>query len=303
MANKNSFNATQWDIVKDAPYYVQSAINAAEGRMGLMEVKREGKALKNYLAEYKGNNPLIKAVIAEDGNTLAGRSNSAEKIADILGDIADAVASKTDDAEYDEFMDFLLGAGTAIADATSEKLIKKGDDNISDEEAEALDLIAAALKSTDEDKLARSRAAAAARRAELKKRQDAAAKVAADKKKAAEAKKALEEAQAKLKAAEEAEAKRKAAAERQAAARERRRKRLAEKAAKERAEAAKAAAVEAAAAAEAAKKYVVQPGDSLWKIAEATLGNGKRYMEIAELNNIKNPSVIFPGTELEIPEK
>lgn len=302
MANKTSFNAKEWDILKDAPYYVQAAINAAEGRMGLMEVKREGKALKTYLADYKGNNSLIKAVIADEGNTSAGKGKSAEEVADILGDIAEAVDGKTDDAEYDDFMDFLLGAGSAIADAASEKLIKKGD-NISDEEEEALDLIASALKATEEDKLGRSRAAAAARRAELKKRQAAAAKVASDKKKAAEAKKALEEAQAKLKAAEEREEKRKAAAERQAAARERRRKRLAEKAAKERANAAKAAAVEAAAAAEAAKKYVVQPGDSLWKIAEATLGNGKRYMEIAKLNNIKNPSVIFPGTELEIPEK
>ena len=302
MATKASFNANEWAILKDAPYYVQAAINAAEGRMGLMEVKREKKALQTYLAGYKGNNSLIKAVIADEGDANAGKKMSAEEVGDVLGDIADMVGDKTNDGEYDDFMDFLIGAGTAIADAASEKLLKKGD-NISDEEEEALDLIASALKATEDDKLARSRAAAADRRAELKKRQDAAKKVAADKKKAAEAKKALEEAQAKVKAAEEAEEKRKAAAQRQAAARERRRKRLAEKAAKERAAAAKAAAVEAAAAAEAAKKYVVQAGDSLWKIAADRLGDGNRYMEIAKLNNLKNPNVIFPGTELEIPEK
>ena len=49
MANKNSFNASEWGLLKDAPYYVQAAINAAEGRMGLMEVKREANALKSYL--------------------------------------------------------------------------------------------------------------------------------------------------------------------------------------------------------------------------------------------------------------
>ncbi|MFK7804957.1 MAG: LysM peptidoglycan-binding domain-containing protein, partial [Anaerolineae bacterium] len=113
-----------------------------------------------------------------------------------------------------------------------------------------------------------------------------------------------------LKEAEAREEKRKAAAERQAAAAERRRKRMAEKAAAERQAAAaarreeRAAEAQAAAeAAEAAKTYTVLAGDSLWKIAEAQLGNGNRYMEIAKLNNIKNPSVIFPGTELEMPEK
>ena len=310
MANKASFNANQWEMLKNAPYYVQAAINKAEGRMGLMEVRRESKALKTYLSEYKGNNALAKAVIAEAGETPdLSKHDTAEAVADVLGDIADAVDSKTDEAEYDGFMEFLLGAGNAIADASSEGLLKRGD-TISDEEEEALDLIAHALKATEADKLARAKAAAAARRAELVKKREAQAKAAADKKKAAEAKKALEEAEKKLKEAEEREEKRKEAAERQAAARERRRQRLAEKQAAERQAAAqkrreeraaaKAAEAEAAAA---AATYTVMAGDSLWKIAQEMLGDGNRYMEIAKLNNIKNPSVIFPGTELEMPEK
>ena len=63
MANKNSFNASEWDVLKDAPYYVQAAINAAEGRMGLMEVRRESKALATFMGEYKGGNALAKSVI------------------------------------------------------------------------------------------------------------------------------------------------------------------------------------------------------------------------------------------------
>lgn len=309
MANKTSFNAAQWEMLKNAPYYVQSAINKAEGRMGLMEVRREANALKTYLSEYKGKNELIKAVIAEAGTVpdLSGHK-TAESVADVLGDIAEAVDSKTDEAEYDEFMEFLLGAGNAIADASSEGLLGRGG-TISDEEEEALTLIAHALKATEADKHDRATKAAQAQRAALVKQRQEQAKVAADKQKAAAAQKALEEAEKKLKIAEENEAKRKAAAERQAAANERRRKRMAEKAAAERQAAAAArrdertAQAEAEAAAiEAAKTYTVMAGDSLWKIAEAKLGNGNRYMEIAKLNNIKNPSVIFPGTELQMPD-
>lgn len=307
MANKASFNANQWEMLKKAPYLVQAAINKAEGRMGLLEVRRESKALKAYINGYKGNNALVKAVIAEAGEAPdLSEYKTAESVANVLDDIATAVDGQTNDAEYDDFMEFLLGAGNAIADASSEGLLNRSD-TISDEEEEALDLIAHALKATEADKLARAKASAAARRAELVKKREAQAKAAADKRKEAEAKKALEEAEKKLKEAEEREEKRKAAAERQAAARERRRKRLAEKQAAERQAAAQKRREERAAAkaeAEAAAAtYTVMAGDSLWKIAQEMLGDGNRYMEIAKLNNLKNPSVIFPGTELEMPAK
>jgi nucleoid-associated protein YgaU len=53
----------------------------------------------------------------------------------------------------------------------------------------------------------------------------------------------------------------------------------------------------------AAKTYTVKSGDSLWKIAQLTLGKGGRYMEIYNLNKdkIKNPSVIYPGQVLMLP--
>ena len=53
----------------------------------------------------------------------------------------------------------------------------------------------------------------------------------------------------------------------------------------------------------AAKTYTVKSGDSLWKIAQATLGKGGRYMEIYNLNKdkIKNPSLIYPGQVLTLP--
>ncbi|MEM9854650.1 MAG: peptidoglycan-binding protein LysM [Pseudomonadota bacterium] len=49
--------------------------------------------------------------------------------------------------------------------------------------------------------------------------------------------------------------------------------------------------------------HTVEKGDSLWKIAEATLGNGARYPEIFEANKpmLSDPDKIYPGQVLRIP--
>lgn len=51
--------------------------------------------------------------------------------------------------------------------------------------------------------------------------------------------------------------------------------------------------------------YQVQHGDSLWSIAERTLGNGSRWREIYNINRpmIRNPHWILPGQELLIPRR
>jgi len=41
--------------------------------------------------------------------------------------------------------------------------------------------------------------------------------------------------------------------------------------------------------------YTVKSGDSLWSICKRELNDGSRYMEIAKLNSITNPSLIYPG--------
>lgn len=45
----------------------------------------------------------------------------------------------------------------------------------------------------------------------------------------------------------------------------------------------------------APESYTVKQGDSLWKICKTYLGDGEKYREIAELNGIKNPNLIYPG--------
>jgi 5'-nucleotidase/UDP-sugar diphosphatase len=50
-----------------------------------------------------------------------------------------------------------------------------------------------------------------------------------------------------------------------------------------------------------ATAYKVVAGDSLWKIAEATYGNGMLWTKIAETNGLKNPDLLAVGKELELP--
>ncbi|WP_461612313.1 LysM peptidoglycan-binding domain-containing protein [Clostridium sp. Marseille-QA1073] len=49
------------------------------------------------------------------------------------------------------------------------------------------------------------------------------------------------------------------------------------------------------------KTHTVVSGDTLWHIAKRYLGDGARYPEIAKLNNIKNPNLIYPGQVFKIP--
>lgn len=305
MANKSDFSNTQWKLIKDAPFWVQTAITAAEGRMGLMEKRREAKALEDFLNSHKSSNELVKAVLAEakDGKHDVDADTKLEDVGGILEDIADAVEAKSSNSEFDAFNDFLLEAGNVIAEAQGENMLKQSE-KVSDEEAEALDLVATALRATAGDKAKRAAAAAAAQRKAVEERSKK-AKEAADR---AEEQRKLKEAQEEL-ARIEAEQKRKEEeAKKQAAAREERRKRMAEARKKAQDAAAKAKAEKEAAAAEAAAaaaKYTVQPGDTLSAIALEHLGSANAWKKIYEANKdvIKNPSLIYPGQELTIPSE
>lgn len=47
--------------------------------------------------------------------------------------------------------------------------------------------------------------------------------------------------------------------------------------------------------------HIVQPGDSLWKIAERYYDSGYNWVDIAAENNVTNPELIDKGQELVIP--
>ncbi len=47
--------------------------------------------------------------------------------------------------------------------------------------------------------------------------------------------------------------------------------------------------------------YTIQKGDTLWSIARARLGDGKRYKEIMELNPGLDPNKLKIGTVIKLP--
>ena len=51
---------------------------------------------------------------------------------------------------------------------------------------------------------------------------------------------------------------------------------------------------------EPAKTYQVKKGDTLWNIAKKELGAGNKYQDIAKLNNLSNPNLIYPGQILKL---
>lgn len=48
------------------------------------------------------------------------------------------------------------------------------------------------------------------------------------------------------------------------------------------------------------KSVLVQSGDNLWRIAEDYLGSGSKYKQLATINNIPNPDLIYPGQIIEL---
>ena len=50
--------------------------------------------------------------------------------------------------------------------------------------------------------------------------------------------------------------------------------------------------------------YIIEKGDSLWKIAANAYGNGAKYTAIFEANRevIEDPDKIFPGQKIRIPK-
>nr|WP_221333305.1 LysM peptidoglycan-binding domain-containing protein [Nocardia transvalensis] len=50
-----------------------------------------------------------------------------------------------------------------------------------------------------------------------------------------------------------------------------------------------------------ARTYTVEPGDTLWAIAERFYGDGNRYLDIAGASGIDNPDAIDVGQVLNIP--
>ncbi|HSH03282.1 MAG TPA: LysM peptidoglycan-binding domain-containing protein [Anaerolineae bacterium] len=324
MSSKSAFSASDWNLLKSGAHWALTALTAADDS-GFLARKKEASALTEALKNYKTHSQLVKDIIAEsdkpapevEKGTLADAEAAYRQIADIL----DNNASRLD---AENVRDFYLAMATQISVAVNETLLNREGTEVSEEEAAAIANLTKALRATLADRQSRAnkefeakQQAAEAKRLEAEKqRLEEEKQRLEEERKETERMKAEAEAAAKAQAAAEAEAARaRIQAEMEARQAERRaeqeaaRVKAAQEAAKRAQEAAEAArlAEEAAKAAEAeeaaAKLYVVQPGDNLWKIAAKLYGNGNRWKEIFEANKetIKDPNLIRAGMELNIP--
>jgi nucleoid-associated protein YgaU len=320
--SKSKLSTTEWDLVKDAPFWVNAALAAADGRVALITKRVEAKALGKALKNYKSSNALIRDVVGNEEDPDKAIKKATQSAAEkALGRISGIVERKLGDDDLDAFNDFLLSIGRSIAEAAGEGVLGIGK-NTSDEESEALQSLASVLKATAKDKKDRRQAKQAA--AQAKRAADAKAKAAAKATAAAKAKatadakaKATADAKAKAEAAAKAKEraeKAKAVAARQAKFNAEKRKRDAEtkarrlakeKAEQKAAEEAKAKSVNLSRFTVFVAEHKVASGENLSVISQKYYNTQANWRFIYEANQDligDNPSLIRPGQLLKIPK-
>ncbi len=212
MTTKATFAEKEWNLLADAPFWVQVALTSHRAGGGTLEGKKYVRTLEEALSGIKARNQLVKDIVAASEGRRFEQSptfNTAKQTLEQIGLLLD---QKVESPEADEVRSFLLAVGQKVAEETSEGLFGMGAD-VSSKEKVLLEMIAVALKATEADEQRRTTAAKAKADAEAKAKQ---AEEAARKQREAETKaeKAAEEAARKQ---QEAEAKAKKAAEEAAA--------------------------------------------------------------------------------------
>lgn len=314
--SKAKFTAGEWEIVRDAPYWMFAGLAAADNKQAIITNRKESKAFDKALEEYKTSNALIRDVLANEEKAAKEiKKASMFDVEQALGKISEIVAKKAGNEDLDAFNDFLLSIAAQVAESAGEKVLGVGE-NVSKREAAAIENMTKALRATEADKRSRRQAqeqeerreaAEEKRIAETKARLDAEAK---EKREAAAKAKQEKEARAKreaeAKAKREAEARAKKQAEERAAKTAAMAKEQAEKLeARQKAEAAKREAE--AKAAEAAKyigEHTVVSGDNLSYISKQYYGSTAHWKVIYEENKEiigDNPNLIRVGQVFKIP--
>jgi len=213
MTTKATFAEKEWNLLADAPFWVQVALTSHRAGGGTLEGKKYVRTLEEALSGIKARNQLVKDIVAASEGRRFEQSptfNTAKQTLEQIGLLLD---QKVESPEADEVRSFLLAVGQKVAEETSEGLFGMGAD-VSSKEKELLEMIAVALKATEADKQRRATAARAKAEAEAKTKQAAEETARKQREAEAKAKKAAEEAARKQ---QEAEAKAKQAAEEAAA--------------------------------------------------------------------------------------
>jgi DNA repair exonuclease SbcCD ATPase subunit len=198
---KEKLTAAEWELVKDAPLWVNAVLWAGDKKGMAGTDKREAAALAETLKGYRTTNALIRDILNDDSEPADKVKKASKAEAEVaLGRIASIVEAKVGADDLDAMNEFLLLIGRNVAGAASENALGLGD-KVSQHESAALNELAVLLRATDAQKKARrdnemkeqAQATAAAK-------QQADAKAKADKARqeaAAEAEEDRQEAQAK----------------------------------------------------------------------------------------------------------
>ena len=119
--SKDKFTAAEWELVKDAPYWVYAALAAADGKVSFFTRRRENKALDKVLRDFKTANPLIEAMIADDSDPAKATENATMADAEkALNRIAALVNQKMGADGLDAMNAFLMQVGNTVAAASKE---------------------------------------------------------------------------------------------------------------------------------------------------------------------------------------
>ena len=316
--SKEKLTASEWELVKNAPYWVNHALAEAAGRVPFLVSRREGKALEKALKGYKTGNALIRDIIADedDAPKEIGKASAAETDK-AINRIAAIVEEKLGADDLAELRGFLLKIGREVAESAGEGSFGRGE-KVSEKESAALARLESAMKVSTSFATAHmatqpkpaAKPSASAKPAPAAKPEPIIKPAAEDdeaRKKAEQAKNREEARKRQEQAHAETEARKKVEAEE--------RQREAEAKAKAEAEAAaareEAARKEAEAKAAAAKytqfiaEHTVQPGDNLSFISQKYYGHQGNFRIIYEANKDvigDNMNLIRPGQVLRIPK-
>lgn len=144
--SKTKLTAAEWQMVKDAPFWVNRVLTAADGRVAFFAKRREAKALEKAMNNYKTSNALLKDMVADDSDPAKEIEKASQEDAELaLGRIATIVEQKLGDDDLKALQVFLVEAGRAVASASREGGIGMGK-TISDKEEAALKRIESALR-------------------------------------------------------------------------------------------------------------------------------------------------------------
>jgi colicin import membrane protein len=307
--SKTKFTASEWQMVRDAPFSIHAGIAAADSKQAILTSRKESKALDGAVETYKSRTALIIDVKTNEEKPAKeiGKATMFD-VEQTLGRISQIVENKCGLDEMDAFNEFLLTVGEQIAEAAGEGILGIGD-NVSKRETASLQSMTKALRATDADKRSRRQA-----KDQLERRQAAEAKAASEKAKReeeAKAKAEIEKRKAEVearaqkrraeKAKADAEAKKKVA-DRTAKAAELAKAQAAKLESRRKTEAAKVAAAETA---KFIAEHTVISGDNLSFISKKYFGTQAHWKLIYEANREvigDNPNLIRVGQVFNIPK-